>query len=50
MKIIPLQTSEVKKIVVAKKTYKELYLIFERAYNSALLPHEWYKSCISSNL
>lgn len=42
MKIIPLQTSELKTIVSSGKTYKELYTIFEAAYNSDLPPHEWY--------
>lgn len=46
MKIIPLQTSELKKIVSNGKTYKELYPIFETAFNSALPPHEWYENCI----
>ena len=42
MKIIPLQTSELKKIVSNRKTYKELYSLFETAYNSNLPPHKWY--------
>ena len=42
MKIIPLQTSELKKIVSNRKTYKELYPIFETAFSSNLPPHEWY--------
>ena len=50
MKIIPLQTSELKKIVSNKKTYKELYSLFETAFNSTLLPHEWYKNCISERI
>lgn len=43
MKIIPLQTSELKKIVSNGKTYKELYPLFEAAFNSTLPPYEWYK-------
>lgn len=43
MKIIPLQTSELKKIVLNGKTYKELYPVFETAFNSNLPPHEWYE-------
>lgn len=43
MKIIPLATSELKKIVEHHKTYKELYAIFATAYNSQLPPHEWYE-------
>ena len=46
MKIIPLQTSELKKIVSNRKTYKELYPIFETAFNSTLPPHEWYDKLI----
>ena len=42
MKIIPLQTSELKKIVSNGRTYKELYRLFEAAFNSTLPPHEWY--------
>ena len=42
MKIIPLQTSELKKIVSNGKTYKELYPLFEAAFNSTLPPHKWY--------
>lgn len=42
MKIIPLQTSDLKKILSNKKTYKELYPIFETAFNSTLPPHKWY--------
>lgn len=32
MKIIPLQTSELKKIVSNRKTYKELYSLFETTF------------------
>lgn len=46
MKIIPIQTSELKKIIFNGKTYKELYPLFEKAFNSTLPPHEWYNSCI----
>lgn len=46
MKIIPLQTSELEKIVSTGKTYKELYPLFEAAFNSILPPHEWYENCI----
>lgn len=42
MKIIPLQTSELKKIISNGRTYKELYPLFEVAFNSTLPPHEWY--------
>lgn len=42
MKIIPLQTSELKKIVSDGRSYNELFHLFELAYNSNLPPHEWY--------
>lgn len=47
MKIIPLQTSELKKIVSQGITYKELYPMFEVAFDSVLPPHEWYEKCIN---
>ena len=46
MKIIPLQTSELKKIVINGRTYKELYPMFEEAFHSTLPPHEWYERCM----
>ena len=46
MKIIPLETSELKRIVSNRKTYKELYPLFETAFNSNLPPHEWYDKLI----
>lgn len=46
MKIIPLETSELKRIIQVSKTYKELYPIFEEAFNSELQPHMWYENCI----
>ena len=46
MKIIPLQTSELKKIVANGRTYKELYPLFEAAFCSTLPPHEWYNPFI----
>lgn len=48
MKIIPLETSELKRIIQVSKTYKELYPIFEEAFNSALPPHMWYENCIKN--
>ena len=46
MKIIPLEISELKKIVSNRKTYKELYSLLETAFNSNLPPHEWYDKLI----
>lgn len=50
MKIIPLETSELKRIIQVRKTYKELYSIFEEAFNSALPPHMWYENCIKNSI
>lgn len=49
MKIIPLQTSELKALISSETTYKELYVILEEAYNSDLPPHEWYENCIKNS-
>lgn len=46
MKIIPLQISELKAILKSGKHYKDLYSLFDTAFNSELPPHEWYDSCI----
>ena len=46
MKIIPLQTSEIKAIVDSNKTYKQLFSLFENAYTEPLPPHEWYYKAI----
>lgn len=50
MKIIPLQTSELKTIISKKVKYKYLYSIFDEAYKSELKPHEWYKICITDKI
>lgn len=50
MKIIPLQISELKKIVYNGRTYKELYPMFEAAFNSILPPHKWYENCINERM
>ncbi len=50
MKIIPLQASDLKKIIKSSKKYKELYKIFEEAFKSNLPPHKWYKSKITDVL
>lgn len=46
MKIIPLATPELKKIIKNHKTYKELYTIFAAAYDSQLPPHTWYEATV----
>lgn len=50
MKIIPLQTSELKSIVINRKIYSQLYRLFENAHSSTLLPHEWYRNNIQNLL
>lgn len=50
MKIIPLQSSELKQLIRQQKSYKELYKIFEKAYKSLLQPHEWYEAEIKQRL
>lgn len=50
MKIIPLQTQNLKNIIRTHKKYKELYLIFEDAFQSSSPPHEWFATCIDSAL
>lgn len=46
MKIIPIETKELKLIVSKEIRYHELYELFETAYASNLRPPEWYESCI----
>ena len=50
MKIIPLQSSELKKIIKSNKKYKELYKIFDEAFISNLPPHKWYKVMLADIL
>ncbi len=50
MKIIPLQTSELKEIISKNIKYKALYSIFDEAYKSESKPHKWYKTMISCRL
>ena len=50
MKIIPLQTSELKSIVSKNIKYKDLYNVFDEAYVSGLKPHEWYEFCVRNQV
>ncbi|MBR5186868.1 MAG: AlwI family type II restriction endonuclease [Clostridia bacterium] len=50
MKILPLQTSDLKNILLHGWTYRKLYTLFEEAHASLLPPHIWYKECLSSLL
>lgn len=47
MKIIPLQTSELKRIVNNHINYKPLFAMFESAYLSDDMPHDWYTNNIA---
>ena len=46
MKIIPLKTPELKNIIENGRTYKSLYPIFDKAYNSDESVPGWYKNCV----
>jgi len=46
MKIIPLQASELKTIVLNKVKYSELYGVFGQAFNSADRISDWYEKNI----
>ena len=46
MKIIPLETAQLKSIILSRMTYRKLYPLFEEAFHSDLLPHEWYEQMI----
>ena len=50
MKIIPLQTSEIKTIIEKGLTYSNLYRIFEAAFTSATAPNLWYEQRIIGGL
>ena len=48
MKIIPVQTSDLRSILISKKKYSELYPKYEKAYQQdmGMLPVYWYETCI----
>ncbi len=46
MKIIPLDTSVLKSVVSRQYKYRDLYAIFETAYNADLNSLEWYNSFV----
>ena len=46
MKIIPIQTAEIKRMINDGKKYYQLYQIFKAAYDSELPPHNWYEESI----
>lgn len=47
MKIIPIQTSEIKGILQKEKYYTQLYQLFEEAYQAMDNPSEWYEKYIT---
>lgn len=50
MKIIPLQTSELKNIIQNAYTYKSLYPIMNAAFNSTECICNWYNNCIAQKV
>lgn len=48
MKIIPLQTSDLRSILMTKKKYSELYPKYEKAYqkDAGMMPLYWYETCV----
>ncbi|MDR0823100.1 MAG: AlwI family type II restriction endonuclease, partial [Endomicrobium sp.] len=50
MKIIPLQVSDIKNILVNNIIYKHLYLIFDNAYHSQKEIRFWYQETISNEI
>lgn len=46
MKIVPLQTSELKDILRLEIRYPQIYQLLDRAYHSGGAPKEWYEECI----
>lgn len=50
MKIIPLQTDEIKTIIEQHITYAQLYAIFAKAFNSSAKPDTWYRQEIEEQL
>ena len=50
MKIIPLQSSELKTIVQGQLRYQDLYGTFEKAFQSDLPPHKWYSEMVTQKL
>lgn len=46
MKIIPIEINELKKIIKHNRTYEDLYVIFEAAFNSSISIPDWYNKSI----
>lgn len=50
MKIIPLETAELKRMIQNGLRYRDLYGAFEEAFQSMLPPPLWYKTCIRQKI
>ena len=52
MKIIPLQTSDLRAILMLKKSYKDLYHKYDDAYQKdfSVMPVDWYDSYVSETI
>lgn len=50
MKIIPLQTAELKTLIQNDVHYSQLYPIFEQAFNSNIAPNRWYQEEIVNKI
>lgn len=50
LKIIPLQTTELKTIIRNGLNYRTLYTIFDNAFNSIEPVPTWYQKCVASRL
>ena len=52
MKIIPLQTSDLRAILMLKKSYKDLYQKYDNAYQKdfSVMPVDWYDLYISETI
>ena len=52
MKIIPLHTRELSTIIEKNISYKQIYQIFENAFQdtSVTAPPEWYKTCVKGEI
>lgn len=46
MRIVPLQTAELKRLLQSHMTYAQLYPLLARACGVDLPPHQWYRQCI----
>lgn len=50
LKLIPIMTDEIKQIIISGKKYKDLYPIFEDAFNSTESIKDWYDNVLAAAL